>query len=641
MSRLHRDQAQRPRANSSSRLNSRSSAKRPCYMSSVCNTGHFQVTYSARTRRGRPPGPPSRWRAFRSPAPASLSKREHIDHGARIGIFQRRWSGRSLPFGAGCNSNILLAVDRVADRRRDDAATGVEPPQLFQGPAVVGYKRALPQPAEDQIAASREHARPVRQVGARHRLGFAAHGIKRLDAAGGLLQRLAGAAGEPFARLYGAALIGEIGLHLALKLIATFARRDVDQVQFGIKGRGLPVLAAWRRRTPRRNRIGARGVAPLHIGLHVLGGIVVERPAGLGVDTLGPGQLIDILFAGDEGTVDAIERVIEAVARPVHHQLAILAVDLGIDDLVLGDFVIVVRVVGRILEPPLDLAVVGVERQHARGPFVVARAIFGIVIGTGIADALIDGLGLGIIGRSHPHRSAAVFPALLAVFPGLVAGLARARDGVGTPCLLAGVEIGRVDPAADAEFAAGRADDRAVANDERGERHSLAQGWLRHLALPKLFAGRPVERKDTAVQGNRDDFVLPQRDAAIIDAAARHIAGPGAVDPGIEFPLDLALLPARYIDCVDGAPAVRDVHHAVIDKGRSFKIALGIAAAGLQSAEADREGKAQPADRAGVDLLERREPMALVILVMQQPVLRLTVGAESALERHVGGTSAR
>src|SRR5262249_24135436 len=155
-------------------------------------------------------------------------------------------------------------------------------------------------------------------------------------------------------------------------------------------------------------------------------------------------------------------------------QLAILAIDLGIDDLVLGDFVIVVRVVGRVLEPPLDLAVVGVERQHARRPFVVARAIFGIVIGTGVADALIDGLGLGIIGRCHPPGGAAVFPAPFAVFPGLVAGLAGAGDGVGTPGLLAGVEIGRVHPAADAEFAAGRADDREVANDERGERHRLA-----------------------------------------------------------------------------------------------------------------------------------------------------------------------
>src|SRR5262249_31727841 len=150
---------------------------------------------------------------------------------------------------------------------------------------------------------------------------------------------------------------------------------------------------------------------------------------------------IDILLAGDEGAVDAVKHIVEAIARPMHNELAILAVDLGIDDLMLGDFVIVVGVVGRILEAPLDPAAVGIERQHACGPFVVAGAIFGVVIGTGIADALIDGLSVGIIGRRHPHRGAAVLPALLAVFPGLIAGLAGARDGVGAPCLLAGVEV--------------------------------------------------------------------------------------------------------------------------------------------------------------------------------------------------------
>jgi len=83
-----------------------------------------------------------------------------------------------------------------------------------------------------------------------------------------------------------AALIGEIHLHLAFQLIATLARRDVDQVQFGIISPRLPVLAAGRRRTPRRHRIGACRVAPLHVGLHVLRRIVLERPAGFRVEAL-------------------------------------------------------------------------------------------------------------------------------------------------------------------------------------------------------------------------------------------------------------------------------------------------------------------------------------------------------------------
>src|SRR5262249_57652124 len=128
---------------------------------------------------------------------------------------------------------------------------------------------------------------------------------------------------------------------------------------------------------------------------------------------------------------------------------------------------IVVGVVGRVLEAPLDPARHGIEREHARGPLVVAGTVFGVIVGTGIADALIDGLGLGIVGRRNPHGSAAVLPVLLAVLPRLVARLPGARDREGAPGLLAGIEVSCVDPAADAELSPGRADDADVANDER------------------------------------------------------------------------------------------------------------------------------------------------------------------------------
>src|SRR6516162_5323842 len=73
------------------------------------------------------------------------SKREHIDYGARIGVFEYRRLGGGLPFRAGRDGDVLLAVDRVADRRRHHAATGIEAPQLFQSLAVIGDERALPQ----------------------------------------------------------------------------------------------------------------------------------------------------------------------------------------------------------------------------------------------------------------------------------------------------------------------------------------------------------------------------------------------------------------------------------------------------------------------------------------------------------------
>ena len=93
--------------------------------------------------------------------------------------------------------------------------------------------------------------------------------------------------------------------------------------------------------------------------------------------------------------------------------------------------------------------------------------------------------------------------------------------------------------------------------------------------------------------------------------------------PGSNFHLIVALLAAGHVDRVDRAPTVGDVHHAVVDQGRGFEIALGVAAARLQSAEPDREGEPQLANGIGIDFLERGEAVALIVLVMQQPVLRL------------------
>jgi hypothetical protein len=71
------------------------------------------------------------------------------------------------------------------------------------------------------------------------------------------------------------------------------------------------------------------------------------------------------LLAGDERAIDAVERVEIAVARRMDDELAVFAVDLRIDDRVLGDFVEVVRIVRGILETPLDLAVIGAEQQFS------------------------------------------------------------------------------------------------------------------------------------------------------------------------------------------------------------------------------------------------------------------------------------
>src|SRR5262249_6603016 len=163
-----------------------------------------------------------------------------------------------------------------------------------------------------------------------------------------------------------------------------------------------------------------------------------------------------------------------------------------------------------------------------------------------------------------------MLPALLAVLPGLVAGLAGTRDGVGAPELLAGVEVGRVDIAADAELAAGRAHDRDVADHERCQCDRLSHGGGGDLALPNFLSPRLVYRKYPPVERDRDDLVLPQRHAAVVDAAAGDVAGPGAVDLRIEAPANRAFAAARDVDGIDPAPAVGHIHHAVLDDRRGF-----------------------------------------------------------------------
>src|SRR5262249_15552130 len=156
-------------------------------------------------------------------------------------------------------------------------------------------------------------------------------------------------------------------------------------------------------------------------------------------------------------------------------------------------FVVVVRVVGRVLEAPLDLAVRRREREHARGPLVVARPIFRIPVGARVADALVERVGLRVIRGSLPDRPPAVLPALLTVLPGLVAGLAGARDGVGAPDLLTSIEIGPVDPAANAVFTAGATNDRNIAHDQRRRGQRFGDCRIGDLALPGNLTGRLVD----------------------------------------------------------------------------------------------------------------------------------------------------
>ncbi len=235
----------------------------------------------------------------------------------------------------------------------------------------------------------------------------------------------------------------------------------------------------------------------------------------------------------------------------MHHQLAILAIDLGVDERVLGDFVKVIGIVRGVLETPLDLAVARADGEHARGPFVVARPVFGVEVRAGISDALVERVRVRIVGRGLPDRAAAMPPALLAVLPGLATWLPGTGDRVGAPSSLAGVEVGGLDEAANAVFAAGGADNGEIANDQRRNGQRLTQSGIDDLALPHDLAGRLVDGEHSPVQRDRDHLVLPQRNAAVIDAAAGDVTRPSPIGTGIHFPFDDAFLAAGDVDGID------------------------------------------------------------------------------------------
>src|SRR5207253_4881173 len=87
---------------------------------------------------------------------------------------------------------------------------------------------------------------------------------------------------------------------------------------------------------PHRARLG-------NVFLHVEPWIVFERLSSLGIEALGPVQLVRVLAAFDEAAVAAIERIEEAVAAEMAHDLARLAVDRHVVELVDADLIIVPR----------------------------------------------------------------------------------------------------------------------------------------------------------------------------------------------------------------------------------------------------------------------------------------------------------
>src|SRR5882672_2571537 len=98
-------------------------------------------------------------------------------------------------------------------------------------------------------------------------------------------------------------------------------RRYVQELRIGAVGRRPVIVAAGRRRADLLKRLSGSEVANPSISLDILGGIVIERLAGLLVDSLGPIGLH--VGLGQQGlAVAALIRIEEAVARRMGDELA-------------------------------------------------------------------------------------------------------------------------------------------------------------------------------------------------------------------------------------------------------------------------------------------------------------------------------
>ena len=152
-----------------------------------------------------------------------------------------------------------------------------------------------------------------------------------------------------------------------------FPRGDVEQSRVRAIRRRVPVRPALN--SGKRRRIFRLGS--------------LDGPA-FGIESAGPVHLHKGI-TGEELSVRAIEDIKEPVTIRPHHELARAAVPIRIDQN--GDLrrIVIVRIVGRELKKPLELAGIGSESDDGIGVKVIAFALAGIPIGSGIPGASRSG----------------------------------------------------------------------------------------------------------------------------------------------------------------------------------------------------------------------------------------------------------
>src|SRR5215475_6538035 len=141
------------------------------------------------------------------------SQSEHVQHRRSRGVLELgKFRQRLLRLLRSYEyRDILLAVDRVGDRRSVDAGARVEAPEFLQGLGVERVESAVERAVEDEIAGGRKRAAVVGILHLKQRLGLAGQRIDCLYGAIALLrERPGGAAGKALAPFHATALVLEV-----------------------------------------------------------------------------------------------------------------------------------------------------------------------------------------------------------------------------------------------------------------------------------------------------------------------------------------------------------------------------------------------------------------------------------------------
>src|SRR5205823_5355763 len=107
----------------------------------------------------------------------------------------------------------------------------------------------------------------------------------------------------------------------------------------------------------------------------------------------------------------AVHDIHVAVAPGMDQNLALLAVELKVDEHVLVDLVVIEQIVRVELIGPFGVTRVGVTSEDRRAPEIVAAALVRVP-GAWIGSTVVDQVEIGIVRDPAPNRAAPNLPAV-------------------------------------------------------------------------------------------------------------------------------------------------------------------------------------------------------------------------------------